>query len=76
MHLLRLLFPVKEIVSPTATRTEQHSWRHPRWKILRRFWCEDNNAALTHMQPHYYRLRAAGGTLSPIRVKQPGARPE
>ncbi len=23
----------------------------------RRFWCEDNNVALTDLQPHYYRVR-------------------
>ncbi len=50
--------------------TGQHPWLHPGWKIqptrigycsnancARRFRCEDNNIALTQVQPHFYRER-------------------
>ncbi len=51
-------------------RTGQHPWLHPGWKTLptrigycsntncdRRFRCEDDNVAFTHLRPHYYRVR-------------------
>ncbi len=54
---------------PNSEYRKSHPWLHLGWKTLptmigycsntncaRRFWCEDNNVDLMHMQPHYYRL--------------------
>ncbi len=47
-------------------RTRQHPWENPTGKdrlllkhqwLARRFQCEDSNVDLTHIQPHYYRVR-------------------
>ncbi len=61
---------VRMVVSPLCSRTGQHPWLCPGWKILptrigycsntnddRRFRCEDNNVAFTNVQPHFYRVR-------------------
>ncbi len=58
------------MVGIASTRTGQHPWPRPGWKILptrigycsntngdRRFRCEDKNVAFTNVQPHHYRMR-------------------
>ncbi len=49
-HLRGQVYSVRMVVRPCGA-TRQHLWK------VRLFWCEDNNADLMRVQPHYYRVQ-------------------
>ncbi len=66
LQLGNMSYTVFDNDSIPVARTGQHAWLPPGWKFLpirigycsdtncaRRFRCEDNNMAFTHVQPHF-----------------------